>query len=34
MKSLTEAGEVTIRTYDANGFGFQRKELIWTGNPD
>ena len=34
MKSLTEAGEVTIRTYDTNGFGFQRKELIWTGNPD
>tara|TARA_Y100001973_G_C5074742_1_gene269370 strand:+ start:89 stop:655 length:567 start_codon:yes stop_codon:yes gene_type:complete len=34
MKSLTEAGEVTIRTYEANGFGFERKELIWTGNPD
>ena len=34
MKSLTEAGEITIRTYEANGFGFERKELIWTGNPD
>ena len=34
MKALTEAGEVTIRTYDINGFGFARKELIWTGNPD
>lgn len=34
MKSLTAAGEITVRTYEANGFGFERKELIWTGNPD
>jgi hypothetical protein len=34
LKSLVASGKVAIRTYDSNGFGFARKELIWEGNPD
>ena len=34
VKTQIAEGTVKIRTFDANGFGFGRKEIICEGNPD
>ena len=34
VKTQIAEGTVKIRTHDANGFGFGRKEIICEGNPD
>ncbi len=34
IKTQIAEGTVKIRTHDANGFGFGRKEIICEGNPD